>query len=119
MPLAHKRKVIEKRLGEDLEGFIMRRIASGEPIKSVARKLGVDPALVRYYRNRRRKQPILSSIRKSRARMARIKRGHVDICLCVWCQNECRERTRSHGEGRCVIICNNFRGRLTEKIEGV
>lgn len=108
MPPTHKRRAIEERLGEDLDGFIMRSIASGKPIRSIARKLGLAPPAVRYYRNRGRKQPVLSSVRRSRARMARIERGHVDICLCPWCRNECRGRTRSHGKGRCVIVCSNF-----------
>ena len=118
MPQSGKRKLIEERLGEDLEGFIEKRIASGEMIKSIAQKLGVDPGLIRYYRDKRRRkrQPILSSIRKTRPRRVRLKGGHVDICLCPSCQNECREREKSHGEGRCVIICSDFRGRLTEGV---
>jgi len=110
MPQSGKRKLIEERLGEDLEGFIEKRIASGEMIKSIAQKLGVDPGLIRYYRDKRRRkrQPILSNMRETRSRRTRLKGGHVDICLCPSCQNECRERKKSHGEGRCVIICSDF-----------
>lgn len=114
-----KRRLIEEKLGESLESFLTRRFSAKETVRGIAREIGVDPATVRYYRD---KYGIPSKLywkeklgsgpvtykKETKILNTRLRGKHVDICLCRLCQNECREREGIHREGRCVVICRDF-----------
>ena len=94
---AHKRALIEAKLGESLESFLTRELAAKRGTTSIAREIGVDAATVRYY------------IKKFK-----IKGEHINLCLCARCTSECDEKERTHKLGRCVIACVNFRAKPSE-----
>jgi len=94
---AHKRALIEAKLGESLESFLTRKLAAKRRTTSIAREIGVDAATVRYY------------IKKFK-----IKGEHINRCLCALCTSECDEKEITHKLGRCVIACVNFRGKPSE-----
>ncbi len=94
---AHKRSLIEAKLGESLESFLTRRVAAKRGTTTIAREIGVDAATVRYY------------IKKFK-----LKGEHIDCCLCALCTSECDDKEITHKLGRCVFACVNFRGRPSE-----
>lgn len=124
MPQTRKRKLIEEKLGESLESFLTKRFSARQAVRSIAREIGADPATVRYYRDKYgipsklywkkklRSGPAIYKKKTRKVLNTRLRGKHVDICLCPLCSVNCRERKKSHKLGRCVIICNNFRGRL-------
>jgi len=91
--MAGKRKLIEAKLGELIESFIMRRLGRGQGVRSLARELSVAPGSIRYYRNKAKRK------------------GHVDICLCPHCVANCRRKVMIHTMGRCVMRCVNYKKR--------
>ena len=95
---SHKRSLIEAKLGESLESFLMRRLAAKRGTASIAREIGVDPATVRYY------------IKKFK-----LKGELVDRCLCILCTSECDDKERIHKLRRCVIVCVDFKGKRSER----
>lgn len=128
MSQSRKRRLIEEGLGESLESFLTRRFSAKGKVRCIAKEIGVDPATVRYYRD---KYEIISKLywkdklgsgpaiyRKEEARPlnTRLKGKHMDVCLCRLCGDGCREREGVHGEGRCVVICSDFERRLREKV---
>jgi len=94
---AHKRSLIEDKLGESLESSLTRKLAAKRGTTTIAREIGVDAATVRYY------------IKKFK-----LKGEHINRCLCALCTSECDEKERTHRLGRCVIACVNFRGKPSE-----
>ena len=111
MPRTHKRKKIEQRLGRPLRTYLRDRFLGNPTQSEVAKQLGLDPATIRYY------------IKKwdlpydpGAAREKKVKRDHLDLCICLICRHEfCQEARESHHLGRCVMRCRSFEGRLKLK----
>lgn len=103
---AHKRSLVEAKLGESLESFLKRKMAAKQGVTSIAREIGVDHATIKYYI---KKWDLFSWRDKVTQPQSRLKDGHVDICLCPLCITKCDEKERTHKLGRCVIVCVSFR----------
>ena len=111
-----KRKLIEARLGESLESFLIRRIAAGQKLTSIARELGLDRATIRYYikkydipyRADKLRQLLSPYAKDTKVPKLRLKGEHVDVCLCPLCGRGCGRKETIHEDGRCVFFCVNF-----------
>jgi len=115
MPL-NKRKKIEEKLGRSLRSYLTDRFLEGATQGEAARELGLDPATIRYYIKKWHLPYIPRRVRQKKAKEARLKRNHLEVCICPLCQHEfCEEARKSHHHGRCVMSCRVFEGRLTVK----
>ena len=93
MPAAHKRKLIEAKLGESLEMFLSKQIAAGQDVKSIARELNLAPATIRYYVKKykfprpaaRPRESVSLHTTDTKPSRLLLKGEHVDVCLCpLW-----------------------------------
>jgi len=112
MPRTHKRKQIEKRLGQPLRTYLRARFLKKATQTEVARELGVDRAAIRYYIKKWDLPYDLEAVREKKRKKAKIRRDHLEVCICAICKYRfCEEAKESHKRGRCVMSCNSFEGR--------
>jgi len=120
---AHKRKLVEAKLGESLESFLTKRIAAGQELTSIARELDLAPATIRYYLKKyniphgagKPRQSLSLDTKDTEAPKLRLKGEHVDVCLCPLCGNDCKKKEIIHRAGRCILFCASFTGKATGK----
>jgi len=110
--LTGKRHQIEEKLGQPLKAYLRDRLLSNITVRQVARELGLDPATIRYYIKKWELLYLPGSGREKRPKEAKLKKKHLDLCICRICKARfCKEARESHRSGRCVMWCRSFKGR--------
>jgi len=117
MPASGKRKQIEGELGEAIQVFIRRRLREGRGLSEIGREIGIDRKTVKYYVEKY--DIVYPSVfvglpRQKLAKDQRLLNGHAQGCICTLCSAKgCKDKATRHKEGRCVLVCLDFQGRLT------
>jgi len=105
MPLTHKRKQLEERLGQPLRVYLTDRLLVNATQTEVAKEIGLDQTTIAYYIRKWN----LPYDQKAARRRTRKKWDHLEVCVCVICKHRfCRESRESHRQGRCVMSCRNW-----------
>jgi len=120
MPVSGKRKQIEGKLGEPIQAFIGRRLREGRSLSEIGREIGIDRKTVKYYVDKYNIvyfPELIGLPREELPKGQRFLDGHAQGCVCILCSaKDCKDKIMRHKEGRCVLICLAFQGKLTGKL---
>ena len=82
----------------------------------MARELGVDRKTIRYYIRKWQLPYDPKAAVQKRRKKAELERNHLEVCICPICRHKfCQEAMESHHQGRCVMWCYAFEGKITLK----